>query len=97
MKKELTKTELKTKGIYGSTITPSVNLEVDHDIGIGSQTPVKKLDVKGYSKTDTIIIRIICWYFHRKNIGVSFFRRSEMNDPSSTLHISTNRNVGIGS
>ena len=66
MKKNLTKIEINPKA------------EKDHNIGIGNQTPVKKLDIQGYNKIDTILIRIICWYFSRKNIQVIFLREPKV-------------------
>lgn len=56
-------------------------------------TPLKKLDIRGYSVIDTNIIRLIRWYFNKKNVTILFFHKSEMINPNENLRV--NGNVGI--
>lgn len=63
---------------------------------IGTTTPTKKLDINCYSRIDTIIIRLIYWYFNKKNITVLFINKRYENKPCEKLYISSNGNIGIG-
>lgn len=65
-------------------------------IGIGSDCLVKKLDIKGFSWFDKILIRIIIWYFKKRNTSVTFHKpRIKSNYPNCKLIIKSSGNLGI--
>ena len=64
-------------------------------IGIGSNCPTTKLEIRGFSKFDTVLIRILKWYFNKKGFSFTVFNKS-YNNPSDRLYIVSNGNVGIG-
>jgi len=65
-------------------------------IGIGSDCPTTKLEIKGYSKFDNFLIRIIHWYFEKRKISVTFFHKTDDRSPSEKLYITSNGNIGTG-
>lgn len=74
-------------------------------IGIGVNTPSKKLDIHGFNKFETIMIRIVVWICNKRNIFVQFDRKvdiEEPNNPGNSLDVQgsysityTNGNIGI--
>jgi len=73
----------------------SVETLGDGKVGIGTERPTKKLDIVGFSKFDTFLIRITTWIFRKRKLTISVIRKTELNiDPNSTLFV--DGNVGIG-
>ena len=73
-------------------------------IGIGTNTPSYKLDVKGNiimkeTLFERLFIRFCKWYFNKKNYHflLTYPKDKDKSSPSDILYINTNGNVGIGS
>ena len=72
-------------------------------IGIGTNTPYYKLDVKGSLVMKTTLFERLFtsfakWYFNKKNYNflLTYPKDKDKSSPSDILYINTNGNVGIG-
>lgn len=73
-------------------------------IGIGTNSPSHKLDVRGSivmkeTLFERLFIRFCKWYFNKKNYNFLLTYPKDVNkaSPNDILYINTNGNVGIGS
>lgn len=73
-------------------------------IGIGTDSPSYKLDVRGHmvlkeTLFEKYFIRFCKWYFNKKNFHflLTYPKDASKASPNDILYINTNGNVGIGS
>jgi len=63
--------------------------------GRGVNCPTKKLEIIGFSKIDTLLIRLAVWIFRKRNLTISITRKVDRINPTSKLYVDGSIGTGI--